>query len=145
MGIQIKGINHIGIAAKDPQKTKWFFKEILNLPFQGEELVKAQSTNTIMFDSSADSSIPENISRLEILEAASSESPIQSYLDKKGGGIHHIALTVENIEKSITYLKEKEIRLINETPNPGAHNTKIAFIHPKATGGILIELVEPSA
>lgn len=139
--MKVLGINHIGIAAKDPQRASWFFKEVLGLPFMGEELVKAQKTNTLMFASSqGDNKV---LSRMEILEnEQGEEGPIKKYLDKKGGGIHHIALQVDDVEAAIAHMKSFDIEMIDETPRSGAHQTTIAFVHPRATGGILIELVQ---
>lgn len=141
MGIKVKGINHIGIASKDPEKTKEFFDLVLGLPFVGEEVVETQKTATIIFDS-CDSGSKEDVSKLEILKSTSDDGPVAKYLEKKGGGIHHIALTVENVEESIAFLLEKGIQMVDESAKNGVCNTKIAFVHPRSTGGILVELVE---
>ncbi len=139
--MKILGINHIGIAAKDPAKAEKFFKEILGLPFIGSELVREQKTNTIMFEAAASSNLLS--SRLEILQNQDGEEgPIKKFIDTKGGGIHHLALHVDNLEAALAELKAKDIELIDQTPRKGAHHTSIAFIHPRATGGILIELVQ---
>lgn len=141
--MKIQGINHLGIAPKDPAKAKWFFEEILGLGFTGEELVATQKTSTAFY-TSGDNTQPEP-SRLEILTNQEGEhGPIAAYLDKKGGGIHHVALTVDNVADAITFLKGKGIRVLSDEPQPGAHNTQIVFIHPKEAGGILIELVQPA-
>ena len=139
--MNILGISHIGIAAKDPKKSAWFFKEVLGLPFEGEELVAPQKTNTIMFGSQTQSGGSQ--SRLEILENQEGEDgPIKKYLEKKGGGIHHIALQVDDVKSAIARMLEFEVEMIDQTPRDGAHKTKIAFVHPRSTGGILVELVE---
>jgi methylmalonyl-CoA/ethylmalonyl-CoA epimerase len=139
--MKILGINHIGIAAKDPAKASFFFKDILGIPFIGEELVAEQKTNTIMFESTGASQLLP--SRLEILQNQDGEDgPIKKFIDAKGGGIHHLALHVDNLEAALEELRSKNIELIDQTPRGGAHHTKIAFIHPRATGGILIELVQ---
>jgi methylmalonyl-CoA/ethylmalonyl-CoA epimerase len=139
--MKIVGINHLGLAAKDPVKARWFLAEILKLPFLGEELVKEQKTNTIMFESSA---LPASAgARLEIVaNQEGEEGPIKKFIDAKGGGIHHMALSVDDLEAALIELKAKGIELIDEKPRYGAHNSRIAFIHPRATGGILIELVQ---
>lgn len=140
MSFKITGLNHIGLAPKDSQKAQHFFKVLLNLPLEGEEVVEDQNVNTIMFKSAdADTSTP---TRLEILEPTSHSSPIQKFLDKKGSGIHHLALTVDNVKNAIAHLMDNEIEMVDQTPRPGAHNTSIAFVHPRATGGLLVELVE---
>jgi methylmalonyl-CoA/ethylmalonyl-CoA epimerase len=142
--MKIVGINHLGLAAKDPVKARWFLSEILNLPFLGEELVKEQKTNTIMFESSTDS--VASGARLEIVaNQEGEEGPIKKYIDTKGGGIHHMALSVDDLDEALVELKAKGIELIDEKPRYGAHNSRIAFIHPRATGGILIELVQATA
>ncbi len=139
--MKILGINHIGIAAKDPRKAEWFFKEVLQLPFKGEELVKAQKTNTIMFGVAQDQGPVD--SRIEILENENhQDGPIKKYIEKKGGGIHHIALQVDNVSAAIDHLRSFDIEMIDETPRGGAHHTMIAFVHPRSTGGILVELVQ---
>lgn len=139
MDFKIKGINHIGIASKDPQKTKEFF-ELLKLPHLCDELVVEQKVNTIIFDAAMNE--VEGISKLEILEPTAPDSPISKYLEKKGGGIHHLALTVDDIEAAIKYLLNHDVQLIDTVPRDGAYDTKIAFVHPNAAGGILIELVQ---
>lgn len=141
--MQILGINHLGLAAKDPEKARHFLRDILRLPFVGDELVLEQKTQTIMFDASHRTEAISP-SRLEILapQAGTQDSPIQKFLDTKGGGIHHLALTVQNLDQALQELLEQGVELIDKTPRKGAHHTRIAFIHPKATGGILIELVE---
>jgi methylmalonyl-CoA/ethylmalonyl-CoA epimerase len=80
--------------------------------------------------------------RLEILVPTAEDSPIAKFLVQKGSGIHHIAFTVADIESSLAFLKAKGVQLIDEVPRDGAHKTKIAFIHPKSTGGLLVELVQ---
>lgn len=142
--MKIVGINHLGLAAKDPVKARWFLAEVLKLPFLGEELVKEQKTNTIMFESSAGPAASG--ARLEIVaNQDGEEGPIKKFIDTKGGGIHHMALTVDNLDEALAELKAMGIELIDEKPRYGAHNSRIAFIHPRASGGILIELVQATA
>ncbi len=136
---KVLGINHVGLAPKDPAKARTFLTDILGLGFHGDELVKAQKTITAMFSSS---SITETGPRLEILIPDQGEGPIATFLEKKGSGIHHIAMTVDSVEKAVASLKKKGVRLIDESPRPGAHETRIVFIHPESTGGLLVELVE---
>lgn len=140
MSFKVIGLNHIGLAPKDSQKAQHFFKVLLSLPLEGEELVEDQNVNTIMFKSAdADSTMP---TRLEVLEPTSDISPIQKFLNKKGSGIHHLALTVDNVKNAIAHLIDNNIEMVDTTPRAGAHNTSIAFVHPRATGGLLVELVE---
>ena len=139
--MQILGISHLGIASKDPSRTKWFFRDVLQLPFVGDELVESQKTHTTMFDTSMTASSGK--SRLEILENQEGEDgPIKGFILKRGGGIHHLALQVACIKTAISKMKEMKVEMIDNEPRPGAHNTQIAFVHPRATGGVLIELVE---
>jgi len=144
--MEIIGISHLGIATKNPQATKSFFQDVLCLPFLGEELVEAQKTNTYMFESSMQTTSQSAASaRLEVLENQLGEQgPIAKFVEAKGGGIHHLALQVKNIEAAIKHMLSHNIQMIDSTPRDGAHNSRIAFVHPKSTGGILIELVEES-
>jgi methylmalonyl-CoA/ethylmalonyl-CoA epimerase len=139
--MKVIGINHIGIAAKDPEKAKWFFTEVLGLPYLGEELVREQATRTVMFQSSL---LPSKAdARLELLlNEEGKDGPIKKFIDGRGGGIHHLALQVENISDSLRELKALNIELIDQEPRAGAHQTLIAFVHPRSTGGILLELVQ---
>ncbi len=147
---RVLGINHLGLAAKDPQKCAWFLKDVLGLDHLGGELVASQKTMTDMFLASTKASgsvggaFP---SRLEIVspQQGTNDGPISKFIEKKGGGIHHVALTVDNVSDALTYLKSKGVRLIDETPRQGAHETTIAFVHPESTGGILIELVQENS
>ena len=86
--------------------------------------------------------LPVEDTEVELLEATSDESPVAKFIEKKGEGIHHIAIRVDNLEAALAEMKAKGVRLIDETPRYGAGGAKIAFIHPKATGGILLELSE---
>ncbi len=132
--MKILRINHLGLAPKNPLQAIDFFQNVLQLPNHGEETIENQNVLVNMFAC-------EN-SQLEILTPTSVESPIAKFLQAKGSGIHHIALEVDNLEQWLEYLKNKEIPLIDNEPRLGAHHTRIAFIHPKATGGILVELVQ---
>lgn len=142
-GMKVLGINHIGIAPKDPAKANWFFKTVLGVPFLGEELVTQQKTNTFMYDLTGP--VSDKIPRVEILENRSSveePGPIAKFLEKKGGGVHHIAVAVDNINEAIATMKAYQVELVDENPKRGAHNTLVAFVHPRSTGGILVELVQ---
>lgn len=141
--MRIMGISHIGIASKDPRKTAEFFDKILSLPLVGEELVLQQKTNTIMFESASGEALSQP--RLEVLEPHNNSGPVQGFIEKKGGGIHHIALQVECVQSAIDHMLKHSIEMVDESPREGAHQTKVAFVHPRATGGVLIELVEEKA
>lgn len=141
MNFKILGIDHIGLAPKAPATANHFFKEILQLNKIGEEHVAEQKVNTVMFDSASGNT--DIFSRLEVLDTmGDQEGPVAKFLSKKGSGIHHVALRVDNISNALAYLKNKNVQMVDEEPRAGSHHTKIAFIHPKATGGLLIELVE---
>ena len=141
---RILGINHLGIAPKDAGRSKSFFTEILGLTLLGEETVTTQKTHTIMLESMHDTT-QANRPRLELLLPTDESSPIANFLAKKGSGIHHIALHVDNVENAVAHLLSKNVRMIDEIPRQGAHQTKIAFVHPESAGGILIELVEEAS
>lgn len=143
MSFKILGINHVGLAPRDPALARRFLADLLRLPFVGEELVAEQKTNTIMFDSTATPPGASSVPRLEILEnQPGTEGPIAKFLARKGSGIHHVALSVDNVAAAIAALTKAGVKLVDSTPRNGAHNTAVAFIHPDATGGLLIELVE---
>lgn len=151
---RIIGINHLGLAPKDPSKARTFFTNVLGLGFLGEELVKEQMTNTVMIDSAMTDSatatsakIPTGRPMLEILENETGPDgpkpgPIAKFLAKKGSGIHHVALQVDNLDAALAYMQAHGVQMIDSTPRPGSHNTRIAFIHPESTGGLLVELVQ---
>lgn len=128
----ISRVDHIGIAVKDLEQAKKFYTEILGLKAQGEEVVEQQQVKVCF--------IPCGDSEIELLESTSPEGPIAKFIEKKGEGLQHIALRVDNIEQTLADLKAKGVRLIDETPRYGAGGASIAFVHPKATGGILLEL-----
>lgn len=141
-GFKILGVNHIGLAPKDATAASHFLVSLLGLPHVGDELVAEQMTQTKMYASEAN---PNNAQapRLEILaNEDGKDGPIAKFLAKKGAGIHHVALSVDDVSAAISYLRSQNVRMIDENPRKGAHNTLIAFIHPEATGGLLLELVE---
>lgn len=134
---KILGVEHIGLAPKDSKVLCSFLEKNLGLKFTNEELVPSQQTRTFFFESG------EHPPRLEVLEASEPGlGPIASFLAKKGSGIHHIALRVDKLVPALAYLEAQGVELIDKAPRPGAHHSKVAFIHPRACAGILIELVE---
>lgn len=127
-------VDHIGIAVKDLEQAKKFYTEVLGMTVMGEETVDQQKVKVCF--------IPCGDSEVELLESTSPDGPIAKFIEKNGEGIQHIALRVDNIEAAIADLKAKGVRMIDETPRYGAGGAQIAFVHPKATGGILLELSE---
>lgn len=127
-------IHHIGIATTEIGETADIWNDLLGLKVDHTEEVAGQKVRVCM--------LPVGESRLELLEPMSADSPISKFLDKRGGGIHHIALSVENIRSALDDLKQKGARLIDEAPRVGAGGCLVAFIHPSSTAGVLLELVE---
>lgn len=132
--MKITKIDHLGIAVKSIDDGKNFWTDVLGLTFAGTDTVETQKVTTAFF--------PVGESEVELLESTSPDGPVAKYIEKKGEGIQHIAFRVENIEAALQELKEKGIRLIDETPRIGAGGAKIAFLHPKATAGVLVELCQ---
>ncbi len=132
--MNILHIDHIGVAVKSNAEGKTFWSDILGLPFEGEETVAEQKVKTAFF--------PVDKSEVELLESMADDGPISKFIEKKGQGVHHIAFRVDDIESALAELKDKGVQLIDETPRIGAGGAKIAFLHPKATGGVLVELCQ---
>jgi methylmalonyl-CoA/ethylmalonyl-CoA epimerase len=130
----VKKIDHIAIAVRDIDDAARFYTDILGLDLSGVEVVVEQKTR-VGFLKIGDTNI-------ELVQPVSDDSPLVNFLETRGPGIHHICLEVEDIEKAIEELMERGARMIDDKPRPGAHNTKVAFIHPKSSGGVLIELNE---
>jgi methylmalonyl-CoA/ethylmalonyl-CoA epimerase len=127
-------VDHIGIAVKSIDDALAFWQSALGVKCTGVEEVEEQKVKTAF--------LPIGDTEVELLEATSDESPVAKFIEKKGEGIHHLAIRVENLEAALAELKEKGIRLIDETPRYGAGGAKITFVHPKSTGGILLEISE---
>ena len=127
-------VDHIGIAVKDIEQAKKSYTEFLGMKALGEEVVEEQKVKVCF--------IPCGDSEIELLESTSPDGPIAKHIEKKGEGIQHIALRVDNIEAAIADLMAKGVRMIDEKPRYGAGGAKIAFVHPKSTGGILLEISE---
>ena len=126
-------VEHIGIAVKHLSTSITLFEKLLNTPCYKTEAIESELVNTAFFKTGD--------SKIELVEGYSPESPIYKFIDKKGEGIHHIAFEVEDIEAEIKRLVNEGFTLINETPKQGADNKMVAFLHPKSTNGVLIELV----
>lgn len=127
-------IDHLGIATKGIDEALKFWQDALGLEETHSEVVEEQKVRVAM--------LPIGETRVELLEPTSDDSPISKFLEKRGGGIHHIAVEVENIEESLAKLKAEGMRLIDETPRIGAEGCLIAFVHPTSSGGVLLELVQ---
>ena len=127
-------INHIGIAVHSLDEALPFYRDNLGMPFGGIEEVVEQKVRVAMLG------IGE--SKIELLEPTAPDSPIARFLEKNGSGIHHLAYEVDDIEAAIARLKADGARMIDEAPRNGAHGTRIAFVHPKSSNGVLTELCE---
>lgn len=132
----IKSISHIGIAVQNLQSSISIFKNLLNKDDYKIENVESQKVNVAIFE------FPSF--NIELLEATSEDSPIKKFIDKSGEGVHHIAFEVDNINNELERLKNMGFRLINEIPIEGAEGKLIAFLHPKSTNNVLIELSQKS-
>jgi methylmalonyl-CoA/ethylmalonyl-CoA epimerase len=130
----IKKVDHIGIAVKSLEDTLPFYTEVLRLPLLGIEEVVSQQVRVAF--------LMAGETKLELLEPTSSESAVAKYIEKRGEGIHHVALGVESIEERINEMREKGIKMIDEIPRLGAGGAHIAFMHPKSATGVLFELCE---
>ena len=131
---KILAIEHVGIAVDDLNGISDVFGQLLGLELQSREMVDDQQVITDIYKTGS--------GKLEFLKATSKDSPIARFIDKKGSGMHHIALVVDHLQPALDYLQEKGIELIDEKPRIGAEGLSIAFIHPKSTGGVLVELCE---
>ena len=127
-------INHLGIATKGIDEALKFWADALGLENVHTETVEDQKVRVAM--------LPLGESRIELLEPTSEDSPISKFLEKRGGGIHHIAVEVEDIEAALAKLKRQGARLIDENPRIGAEGCLVAFVHPSTAGGVLLELVQ---
>jgi len=127
-------INHLGIATDGIDEALKFWQDALGLENVHTETVEDQKVRVAM--------LPIGDTRIELLEATSTDSPIAKFLEKRGGGIHHIAVEVENIEESLMKLKKEGARLIDEKPRVGAEGCLIAFVHPSSSNGVLLELIQ---
>lgn len=131
----VERINHIGIAVSSISEARPFYEEILGLRFEGAETVADQRVRVAFFECGG--------VRIELLEATDAESPIAKFIEKRGPGVHHIAYTVADLEGRLAELKANGVRLIDASPRGGAHDTRIAFLHPKSSLGVLTELCQP--
>lgn len=127
-------VDHIGIAVKDLEASISFYRDILGLEMAGSEVVEEQKVKVAFF--------PVGDTEVELLESTSEDGPIAKFIEKNGEGIQHIAFKVENIEEAIEYMLSKGMKMIDEKPRYGAGGAKIAFVHPKSSNRVLVELSE---
>lgn len=127
-------VDHIGIAVKNLDETLKFYTDILGLECQGTEVVEEQKVRVAF--------LPVGDTEVELLESTTEDGPIARFIEKNGEGMQHIAFKVDNIEEAIAYMQEKGMRMIDEAPRYGAGGAKIAFVHPKSSHRVLVELSE---
>jgi methylmalonyl-CoA/ethylmalonyl-CoA epimerase len=132
--MSVKKINHVAVVVSDIDEALEFWQDALGLELSHVEDVPGQEARVAF--------LPAGDSKVELVEPTTGDSGLARHLDKRGPGLHHICLEVEDIEGTLARLKEKGVRLINREPVTGAGGRKIAFIHPKSTGGVLVELYE---
>ncbi len=132
--MELKRVDHIGIAVKNLEEAVNFYETAIGLKAVGYETVEEQKVKVAF--------MPCGDSELELLESTEPDGPIARFIEKNGPGIQHIAIRVDDIDKALEELKEKGVRLIDQTPRYGAGGARIAFVHPKATGGLLLELTQ---
>lgn len=130
----VRGLHHVAIAVESLESARKSYEQALGLSSSPVEYVEDQKVNVLVLYAGAQ--------RIELVEPASPESPITNFLAKRGGGIHHLAWKVDDVAAAIARLEKDGVRMIDRAPRPGAHGTRIAFVHPKSTGGVLMELVE---
>lgn len=130
----MRKIEHIGIAVKDLEASNNLFEKLFGAPAYKEEAVESEGVKTSFFMNGPN--------KIELLEATNPDSPIAKFIEKKGEGIHHIAFDVEDIESEMKRLAAEGFILLNDKPKKGADNKLVAFLHPKTTNGVLIELCQ---
>ena len=132
--MKILGIDHIGVAAQSIDQAAPFWSDVLGLPAGAKETVREQNVSTL--------SLSVGASAIELLESTTPDGAVARFIRNRGEGVQHIALRVDDIDAALEELKRKGVRLIDERPRLGAGRSRIAFLHPQATHGILLELVE---
>jgi methylmalonyl-CoA/ethylmalonyl-CoA epimerase len=130
----ITRLDHIAIAVPDLDAALKRFVDDLGLQLAGSEDVPTESTSTAF--------LPIEGTQIELIHPMNGQGPVAAYLEKRGGGLHHLCFETDNIDEDMRKLQEKGYRFLSDAPKPGAHGTRVAFIHPKSCGGVLIELAE---
>lgn len=133
----VVGLHHVAIAVESLEAARPVYEGALGMAAESVEFVADQKVNVLVLFAGTQ--------RIELVEPAADDSPISGFLAKRGAGLHHLAYRVEDLERALDVLRAAGVRMIDESPRPGAHGTRIAFVHPKATGGVLTELVEDPA
>lgn len=137
--IDARAVHHIGIAVRSLDEHRDFYERVIGATYEGTEAVPTQKVRVAFYRvGPADGGV-----RLELLEPTADDSPVARFLERRGEGLHHVAYAVAGIEDRLRELAAGGVRLIDETSRPGAHDMRIAFLHPESTGGVLTELCEP--
>jgi len=132
----ITALDHIAVAVPDLDKAIRRFAEDFGLPLEGTEDVEAAKTSTAFF--------PLPPTSIELVHPLRGQGPIKTYLEKRGGGLHHLCFRSDNIEEDVERLRDKGYQFLADAPSPGAHGSKVIFIHPKSCDGVLIEINQPA-
>jgi len=127
-------LHHVAVAVRDLEEARNFYSQALGLNLGEPEFVQDQGVNVVVLQAGS--------TRIELVAPAREDSPVARFLEKRGPGLHHLAWKVDSVEQAIGQLAQQGVRLIDEAPRPGSHQTTIAFVHPSATGGVLMELVQ---
>jgi len=133
----VRDLHHVAIAVPDLAAARGLYEGALGMAATEVEHVPDQKVNVLVLHAGSQ--------RIELVEPAAEDSPVSSFLEKRGPGLHHLAWHVDDCAAALAQLAEAGVRLIHDTPRPGSHGTLVAFLHPKATGGVLMELVEDPA
>jgi len=132
----ITALDHIAVAVPDLDKAIKRFMEDFGLPFEGTEDVQAAQTSTAFF--------PLPPTNIELIHPLEGKGPVATYLEKRGGGLHHLCFRSDNIEEDVERLRAKGYQFLSDGPTPGAHGAQVIFIHPKSCDGVLIEINQPA-
>ena len=132
--MKILGIEHIGLAVNNLDKDAPFWKHVLKISHKGTEVVEDQDVTTDIYDTGR--------GKVELLEALGENTAVGKFLKNRGPGIHHVCFEVDDINNAVNELKESNIKVLSDIPTTGAEGYKVVFIHPKSTGGVLVELAE---
>jgi len=130
----IRRVHHVGIAARSLEESLRFWSDALGMRVSGTETVESEGVRVAF--------LPAGDARIEILESTRADSPVARFLDKRGEGIHHLTLEVDDVQVTLDRLRERGVPMLDESPRAGAGGTRVAFLHPRASGGVLVELVE---
>jgi methylmalonyl-CoA/ethylmalonyl-CoA epimerase len=129
-------IDHIGVATDDLEGAITLYEKTLGMPLAHRETVESQGVEAVLLD--------VGDGHVELLRPLGDDTPVGKYLAKKGPGLHHVAYAVDDIDATLSQLKESGVELIDQEPRAGIRDSRVAFVHPKATGGVLTEIVEPA-